>query len=317
MRSIVSRALVPALLLSTAPATAQQGDLWEEYEGPRRLDLSVSGGAFLSTDWSNLVFLESLGALGQSQQQVLLRQLHAPPEFGGTASVTYWKGRYGFRVQAGFVSGCVTTGNSCDGTSTPDQSIMPPGLERTEIEMNQWTYGVQGIIGLREFTPGQTFRPYLVVGAGGVTYDLDEPLSTVLPGPIESTEPAVIGNGDETVVITDPSTFLFSMDEVGLATKFALNLGIGTDLRIPIGPGGIGLRLELADNINQSPLELRVARIDGGFFSHEFDGIDEVEFERRAVHNWRLSAGLLFEFGLDDPAPPPDDAPPPPPDENP
>lgn len=299
MRSIVSRALASALLLSTAPAAAQQGDLWEEYEGPRRLEISVSGGVFMSTDWSNLVFLEAVGAVGQTQQQVLLRQLHAPPEFGGTASVTYWKGRYGFRVHGGFVSSCVTTGNSCDGTSTPDQTT----LERTEIGLNQWTYGVQGVIGLREFTPEQTFRPYLVIGAGGVTYDLDEPLSTVLPGPIERTEPTVIGNGDQTVVITDPSTFLFSMDEVGLATKFALNLGVGTDFRIPIGPGGLGLRLELTDNINQSPLSLRVARIDGGFFGHEFDGIDEIEFDRRSVHNWRLAAGLLFEFGLRDPAP--------------
>lgn len=299
MRSIVSRALAPALLLSTAPATAQQGDLWEEYEGPRRLEISVSGGVFLSTDWSNLVFLEAVGAVGQAQQQVLLRQLRAPPEFGGSASVTYWKGRYGFRVHGGFVSSCVTTGNGCNGTSTPEQTT----LERTEIGMNQWTYGVQGVIGLREFTPEQVFRPYLVFGAGGVTYDLDEPLSTVLPGPIERTEPTVIGNGDQTVVITDPSTFLFSMDEVGLATQFALNLGVGTDFRIPIGPGGLGLRLELSDNINQSPLTLRVARIDGGFFSHEFDGIDEIEFDRRSVHNWRLSAGLLFEFGLHDPAP--------------
>lgn len=297
MRSILSRALVPALLLSAAPVTARQGDLWDEDDGPRRLDISLNAGVFMTTDWSNLVFLESVGALGNSQQQVLLRQLHAPPEFGGAASVTYFRGRYGFRVYGGFVRSCVSTSSGCDGTSTPDSALQ---LQRFEIGMDQWTYGVQGVIGLREFAPEQTFRPYLVIGAGGVTYNLDQPLSTVLPGPIESTDPVVIGNGNQTVVITDPSTFLFSMDEVSLATKFALNLGIGTDLRIPIGPGGIGLRLELSDNISQSPLTLRVARIDGGFFSGR---IDEIEFDRRSVHNWRLSAGLLFEFGLRDPAP--------------
>lgn len=291
MRSTVSRVLVPALLLFASTASAQQRDLWNEYDGPRRIEVAANGGFFMSTDWSNLVFLESIGALGESQRQVLLRQFSVAPKLGAMGSVTYWKGRYGFRVHGGFVRSCVTTGNRCDGTTTPDQTDLPV----TEIALDQYTYGVQGIVGLTEHSPGQWFRPYLIVGAGGVTYNPDQPISSVLPGPLTVTEPAIIGNDQTTVVITDPSTFLFSMDEVGLSTKFALNLGIGTDLRVPLGPGGVGFRFELSDQINQSPLTLRVARIDGGFFANR---IEEIEFDRRAVHNWRLSAGIFFEFGL-------------------
>lgn len=291
MRSIMSRILVPALLLFAANPAAAQRDLWTEYDGPRRFEVAAGGSVFLSTDWSDLILLESFGP-GGTHRQVLLREFAMAPEFGGHGSVTYWKGRYGFRVQGGFVRSCLATGNRCDGSTTPVQT----GLAPTEIQMDTWVYGVQGIVGLIEHTRGQWFRPYLIVGGGGVTYDLDQPLSVVLPGPLSSTGPVRFDNGGETVVFAgDPGTFLLSMDEVSLETRFAVNLGVGTDFRLPVGPGGLALRLELSDHITQTPLSLRVARLDGGFFDH---GIDEVEFNSRAVHNWKVSAGLAFEFGL-------------------
>jgi hypothetical protein len=294
MRSITSRILVPALLLLAAKPAAAQRDLWTEYDGPRRFELAAGASVFLSTDWSDLILLESLGPDG-THRQVLLREFAMAPEFGGHASVTYWKGRHGFRVHAGYVQSCLATGDRCEGSRTPVQTGLPP----TEIAMDTYIYGVQGIVGLIEHSPGQWFRPYLIVGAGGVTYDLDQPLSVVLPGPLTSTGPVRVDREGETLVFADdPGTFLLSMDEVSLETRVAVNLGIGTDFRIPVGPGGLTLRLELSDHINQTPLSLRLARLDDGLFD---DGIDEVEFNGRAVHNWKVSAGLALEFGLRSP----------------
>ncbi len=311
MQSLTPRVLVPALLLSAAPGNAQQRD-WMEYDGPRRLELAVTAGLFLSTDWSDLVLLESFNPDGSTQRQVLLREFAMAPDFGGSASVTYWRGRHGFRVHVGYVHSCATARGECIGTSLPLQStiigdtVAFPAFPRTEIEMNTWVYGVQGIVGLIEYSRDQWFRPYLILGAGGVTYDLDFPLSVVLPGPITSTGPTRLNTADETVFLDDPTTFLIATDEVGLENMFGFNVGIGTDLRIPIGTGGFSIRLELSDHITGSPLDLRVARLDGGVFRLDRDilldrGIDEIRFDGRSVHNWRLSAGIAIEFGLNGP----------------
>jgi hypothetical protein len=210
-------------------------------------------------------------------------------------------------VYAGFVDSCITTRNRCEEFVLPSQI----GLPVVEVDMNQWMYGVQGIVGLQEWTPTQWFRPYFIVGGGGVTYDVDSPLSTILPGPITTTGPITIGDDNETVaVVGNPGTFIFAIDDVGLENKFALNLGIGMDLRIPFETGGIGLRFEMSDHITQSPLSVRVASLDGdGFgcngFCNGFNRIDEIEFDRRTVHNWRLSAGIFLEFGVRGYNPPP------------
>jgi hypothetical protein len=295
---MTSRVLLPALLLFASPLEAQQRDLWTEYDGPRRLEFAVNGGVFLSSDWSDLLFIETFGGAGNPQRQVLLREFAMAPEFGGTASVTYWRGRYGFRVHAGFVRSCLTTGDGCE--SSPPAST---GLGDAAIDMDTYAYGVQGVVGLIEHTQGQWFRPYLIVGAGGVTNDLASPLTSILPGPFSNIGPARVSGGDRTFILDDPTTLMIQTDEVGLETRFALNLGVGTDFRIPVGPGGLGLRLELSDQISQSPIALRVARLDGGGIHESL--IDEVEFNGRTVHNWRLSAGLVFEFGLRGYQPPP------------
>jgi hypothetical protein len=303
MRNLVSRVLVPALLLSALPVTAQQRDLWGEYDGPRRVEFAVGGGLFLSSAWSDRVFLESFSVVGITNRQLLLRGFSMSPEFGGSGSFTYWKGRYGFRVQAGFVHGCATTGGGdCDDV------VLPPfdDLPIADVEMNQYSYGVQGIIGLTEYSPTQQIRPYVLLGAGGVTFDLDQPLSALFPGPLTTTEPVRINDDNLIFVVADPTTLVFSVSDVSVASSFALNLGIGTDLRAPLGSGAFGFRFEFLDQIAKSPLSLRVARLDGGFFTpwgcgFDCDGISEIEFNDRFVHNWRLSAAVFVEFGVDPP----------------
>ncbi|MGH7471695.1 MAG: hypothetical protein ACRENP_27395 [Longimicrobiales bacterium] len=299
MRNLVSRVLVLALLLGALPATAQQRDLWEDYDGPRRIEFAAGAGLFLTTGWSDRVFLESFSALGVTNRQLLLRGFSMAPEFGGAASVTYWKGRYGFRVQAGFVQSCVTTSSHCDDVLFPPFDELPI----VETEMHQYTYGVQGIVGLTEYSPNQSIRPYVIVGAGGVTYDVDQPLSALLPGPLTTTGPVRIDDNKETVIVADPTTLLFSVSEGSVTSKFAFNLGIGTDLRAPIGSGAFGFRFEASDQIAKAPLSLRVVRLDGGFFTPwgctvQCDGVEEIEFNDRFVHSWRLSASIFVEFGV-------------------
>ena len=79
-------------------------------------------------------------------------------------------------------------------------------------------------------------------------------------------------------------------DELGLETKFAFNIGIGTDLRVPIGPTGVGLRLELSDNLHASPLDIEIADVNAR-------AVDVTHATSRLVHNLRASAGLVVHFG--------------------
>lgn len=296
MRNLRSRILLPALMLAVTPAAAQPGDLWNA--GPRSVDISVTGGLFVSTDWSQNVFLESFQSSGVTQRQTLLRGFSVAPGFGATAAVTYWEGRHGFRVYAGFTGTCVTTGNDCDDVVLLPDEVFP----RRAPDMNQYTYGFQGIVGLVDWSRDQWWRPYFIVGAGGVTYDIDDDFALLLPGPITVSDPGVINGIDRIAVVDDPGTFLFAIDQVGIETKFAVNLGIGFDLRAPMRDRGIGFRFEASDQITQTPLSLTVTRLDGGVIDGHCCGfrndISQVDINQRSVHNWRLSGGVLFEFGI-------------------
>jgi len=74
-----------------------------------------------------------------------------------------------------------------------------------------------------------------------------------------------------------------------IETKFAVNFGLGTDLRVPLGAAGLGLRLELSDNVHESPLQIRIAELDGVH--------GDVAPNARFVHNLRASAGVVLHFG--------------------
>jgi hypothetical protein len=75
------------------------------------------------------------------------------------------------------------------------------------------------------------------------------------------------------------------------------------DLRIPIGIGGAGLRVELTDQITSSPFAVRVTRLNGDDFDwfDRIGGPQEAVFRQAAIHNWRLTAGVTLELGLKGP----------------
>ncbi|HZB26632.1 MAG TPA: hypothetical protein VE379_10895, partial [Vicinamibacterales bacterium] len=104
--------------------------------------------------------------------------------------------------------------------------------------------------------------------------------------------PAGGGAQDRLIVEDAGRQFLVAIDELGVETVFALNFGIGTDFRIPVGGGGIGLRLELTDHIAPSPLRLRIRELGavGGL-----DSASAVDFG--IVHHLRLSAGVVLQLG--------------------
>lgn len=80
---------------------------------------------------------------------------------------------------------------------------------------------------------------------GGVTYDLSRTISPPLltfieRGPSRSSE----ARRDVVVIDDTGRQVLLAIDELNLETVFAVNFGAGTDFRIPLGPAGIGVRLE-------------------------------------------------------------------------
>lgn len=292
-----------ALLLVAPPAYAQRDTtrfdrLWgaPEYDGPRRIELSAAAGYALSTDWSDLVALQVFDVQGGAHRQVLLRNVAVAPGAGGTAAITYWRGRHGFRVHAGYSRSCLTTASRCrDGAGTPPPDDAALGV--AEVPMDVWRYGVDGIVGLTSWTSSRVWRPYLVVGLGGVAYDSDEDALPIFPGSFETQAPPPGSPSGSVVISNGATTLLVATDELGLENVLGLTLGAGMDLRVPLGIGGAGLRLEVSDQITSSPFSVTVTRLD----NTRRGGTDATVFRTRAVHNLRLTAGVMLEFGLSGP----------------
>jgi hypothetical protein len=149
---------------------------------------------------------------------------------------------------------------------------------------------VRGAIGFVEYHPGRRVFPYGFFGLGGITYD---PKGTVAPPLTFIEQPPPNSAPPNTVIVRDDARqFLIAVDELGLETEFAFNLGVGTDFRIPIGPGGLGVRFELSDHIAPSPLGLRVRELSpiGGL-----TGDSAVRFG--LVHHLSATAGLVVNIG--------------------
>ena len=73
------------------------------------------------------------------------------------------------------------------------------------------------------------------------------------------------------------------------------------DLRVPVGIGGLALRLELADQVTRSPFSVRVTRLrDDGRRFHG-DNRDDVVFQSELIHNLRLNVGVALEIRLPGP----------------
>jgi hypothetical protein len=276
-----------ALLMPSSVAAQDWSQPWADpQDRPARVDVSASFGFLASTDWSDLVLLGSISPTSGVLEQVLVRDLRvkADEELGGT--VTYWRGRYGFRVQGGFSSSSITIGGALPGVSSPriDDGV--------SVDVDTWLYNIGGAIGFVEYAPERWVWPYAFVGIGGVTYDLARRVSPPLATFIERAPPGADGRRDVVIVDDRSREFLLAIDELDTETVFALNFGVGTDFRIPLGPAGVGLRLEVADDLTSSPVGLRVAELRR---SRALATDTGVQFG--PVHHFRASAGFVVQFG--------------------
>jgi hypothetical protein len=283
-RRIGIRSVVVALALLVPPTSAgAQADLFEIPPGPKRVDLSGSGGLLLSTDWSDLVLLGSVATVSGALEQVLVRDLVVRPGPVFDAVVTYWEGRYGFRTHVGFAQSCLTTGRICG-------EVTGPADTASSVDVKTWMYDIGGAIGLMDYRRGTWVWPYVFVGFGGATYDLERSVSPPLTF-IERSPPRA-ADGRIIVSRDDPDPLLLAIDELGIETTFAVNLGVGTDVRLPLGPASVGLRLEGSDHIHRSPIDIQVVQID------TFTAVRrDTRLDFGFVHNLRASAGLVVQFG--------------------
>jgi hypothetical protein len=278
----VGRAAFIAFVLVVLPASAAaQADLSAIYPGPRRVDVSVAGGFRLSTDWSDLVLLGGVSPASGALEQVLSRELLVRPGPVFDAVVTYWEGRYGFRTHVGFAKSCLTAAAACaEVAATAPRSV----------DVKAWTYDIGGSIGLIDYRRGTWVWPYVFVGAGGVTYDLERAVGAPLTF-IERSPPRA-ADGRLVISRDDPDAVLIAIDELSLETKFALNLGVGTDVRVPLGPASVGVRLEVSDHIHRSPIDILIVHVGSGGATPAGTRLDS-----GYVHNLRVGGGLVFQFG--------------------
>jgi hypothetical protein len=279
-----------ALVLLPCSAAAQGwSQPWSDpRDRPPRIDLSVTAGMIAPTDWSDLVVLGSISPASGALEQVLVRDLRVEPESVFGAAVTYWRDRYGFRAHGAVSRSSIVAGAPLE-AAVPLEA--PPG-ELRAAGVDSWFYDVRGAIGLVEYSPARLALPYVFLGFGGITYDMDRTITPPLLTFIERASVRPQGNGDILVTEDGGREFLLSVDELGMETVFAFNFGVGTDFRIPLGGGGVGVRLELSDHVAPSPLGLRIRELgrSGGLSSGA-----AVKFG--LVHHLRLAAGLVVQVG--------------------
>jgi hypothetical protein len=277
---------IVTLLLLPAVASAQDwSQPWADpQDRPPRVDVSASAGFLMPTGWSNLVLLGSISSATGILEQVLTRDLRVEPKTEFKGAATYWRGQYGLRTQVGFSRSSLTIGGAPLGTS------QSPLDGTASVSIDTWLYDVGAVIGFVDYRPARTVWPYGFFGLGGVTYNPKTPVSPPLTF-IEHSGPALPPN--TVIVIRDRSRqFLLAIDELGVETEFAFNFGVGTDFRLPLGPGGVGVRLEISDHVAPSPLGLRIRELSplGGLGPD-----DSVRFG--LVHHLSATAGLVVHIG--------------------
>jgi hypothetical protein len=276
MSIVVSLSVVVLTVAAASPAAAQYDPL-DIPPGPRRVDVSGSGGFLLSSDWSDLVLLGAVSSATGVFEQVLARDLVVEPGPVFDAAVTYWEGRYGFRVHGGYAQSCLSTNRSCAAASDASAGT---------VDVNTYIYDVGGAVGLIEYGRNRKVWPYVFLGMGAVTYDLAHGVGPPL-SVIERRPPA----GASNVIVSEPSPSLIVIEELGLETKFTWNFGVGTDLRIPVPGGSVGVRLEVSDHLHDSPVEIEVANLEG------VTPVRHVDTDFGWVHNLRAAVGLVVQFG--------------------
>jgi hypothetical protein len=271
-RSLTMAAVLGGLILLPAWTSAQPlPQPWADPQDSTRVDLSGSVSLLSPTDWSNLVLLGSISSAGVIEQTLARElQVDAGKAYGG--AVTYWEGRYGLRVQGGYSKSSLRI------SSAPIVGI------------KTWLYDVRGVIGALDYRTSRKVLPYGFVGFGGITYDL---ASTVSPPLTFITQAPAVATGQTVIIVADRGRqFLLSEDELDVKTVFAVNVGVGTDFRLPLGPGGVALRVELSDHIAPSPLGLRINQLSGrGAF------ISDSGVRFGAVHHLSATAGVVVQIG--------------------
>src|SRR5688572_8148191 len=93
---------IPLMMAVPTLAAAQGWDTpWSDpRDRPPRIDVSLSGGHVMSSDWSDLVVLGDVSSTPAALEQVLAPQfqVESGPVLGG--SFSYSKTKYGVRVNA-------------------------------------------------------------------------------------------------------------------------------------------------------------------------------------------------------------------------
>ncbi len=255
---------------------------------PKSLSFEALGGTYWSSPWNDLVLLGSVSSRG-AVEQVLLRQVqvHPGPLFGG--SVTYRRGRGGFRVEAAYSRSCLEMAGSCDPAQQGSATQIPlPG----HIDVNTWMANVGAEVSLIPIRGGEWARPFLLLGAGAVVYDPQGSAAQLLPQFLAFPGGTASTSGSEvTVDFPGAGTVVADVRGAGLQTVFAGVIGVGTDVRVPIGNGGFGLRLQAVDHVANSPM--RVAILQGGVRAAQ-----PATFNFGAIQNIRLTAGVVVDFDL-------------------
>ncbi len=146
-----------------------------------------------------------------------------------------------------------------------------------------------GAIGLLDYRRSAWAWPYAFFGFGAVTYDLARGVGPPLTF-IDRSAPTLT-DGRTVVSRQDPVLLLIATEELGIETRFAVNVGVGTDLRIPLGPASIGLRIEVSDYVHRSPIDVLVTPVDPRTAARR----NALHFG--LVHNLRAAAGLVIQLG--------------------
>ena len=273
------------VLLPSLAHAQEWGQPWADpNDRPGRVDVSASVGFMMPTDWSDLVLLGTISSASGILEQVLVRDLQIDPNEQFDLGVTYWRGRYGFRVQGGFSNSAVTI-------SGPFASTVenPIATDLIAIDVDTYMYDVRGAIGFMDYSPERWVWPYGFVGFGGITYDLAQ---RVTPPLLTFIERSRTNPPQEIEVREDGTEFLLELDTLGLETVFAFNIGIGTDFRIPLGGGALGVRMELSDHIAASPVGVHIGqfRRSGRLTTDTGAGFGP-------VHHLRAGVGLVVQVG--------------------
>ncbi len=290
-RSLLGIAAFAGGLLAGGAGGARAQSYWDDFDNPyagqpKSLSLAAFGGTYWSSPWNDLVILGSISSRS-AVEQVLLRQVqvHPGPLFGG--SVTYRRGRGGFRVEAAYSKSCLEMAGSCDPAQQGSQTQIPlPG----HIDVRTWMANVDAEVALTKIKGGEWVRPYFLLGAGTVVYDPAGTAAQLLPQFLSFPGGTASSTGTEvTVQFPGTGTVVADVRGAGLQTVFSGVLGLGSDVRIPVGNGGFGLRVEVTDNIANSPMHVAVLP---GF------GTQPANFDFGAINNIRLTAGVVIDFDL-------------------